>query len=448
MSSRREVILQGPLTAVLLQLAWPLLVVGQLFSVMALASSMWVGRLVGAKGLAILTVMSPVELILGWSLMAIASGHETLVGRSIGAGDRRGMTIVYNSIVLQLAVWGPIAVIGLLLRDPLAHLLAQGATVTVASRYLIALFVAMPFQAVGQILLTTAIAAGWTKLGVYRVLGDLAFTVAITPLLITFLQLSAAGVPTATLVGAVILLGLMFPVLMRHRAELGLGELGAAPRIDVKLWRATIGIGGPIQLGRIAVLVALMIFAQIVMTAGEVEAAAFGLAISIGLIPTQVSQALAEAGSIIVAQCHGANRPERAIAAFRRTLVMCAGVGAAGVLLVPFARPLVDVITDDPAVAEATIATMRVTQLGWMCAAVTLVFLNSYRATGATKLAGTVMICSQATAVTVALVLEGSPAFRASVGFCVGHLLNAVMLGSLYRHAFRRPLERSASTPP
>src|SRR5262249_25099508 len=152
----------------------------------------WVGRLVGAKGLAIMTIMTPIEHVVGWSLMAIASGHETLVGHSIGAGDRRGMKIVYNSIALQLVVWGPIAAVVLLLHDRLAHVVAHGVDVDVAGWYLVALFAGIPFQAVGDILLTTAIAAGWTKLGVYRVLGDVMFTVGITPLLIVFLHLGAA----------------------------------------------------------------------------------------------------------------------------------------------------------------------------------------------------------------------------------------------------------------
>ncbi|MDB4955261.1 MAG: putative efflux protein family [Myxococcales bacterium] len=449
---RRELILRGPILGALVRLGWPVVITNQLVVLIMLISSFWMGRMVGTTGLSITAIMTPVELLVLWILGTVSYGQGALVSQSVGANDGRGMNLVASSLALQALVSTALALVGLALLTPLAELLAgQPELVPDLKTYLVPFLISIPAFGFGDVLLQTATASGWTKFGLIRIIASLGFVVTVTPLLMKFMHLGVASAPATALIGAAALDLSMWMAIQRRRVALGLGHRDRTARlVDKKVWGRLIGIGAPVQFGRVATFLAQVILIRHVSQETAAEGAAFGLCFQVLYVPLMFTQALGIVNGIIVGQNAGARQPARIVSSIKHVVTIVSVVSVLLFFAAPFARPLLALFSSDDAVVDSAARALLVMRWGAIATPITQVLVGSYTALGKTRFAGSALIVSQVVAVIVALTYSGSHLNGAVWGYTVSQCLPLALLAATWSWSFgriRAGLERVADPP-
>ncbi len=447
--TRVNPVLDGAVTGTLLRLAWPMIVSNQLTNGVVLITALWVGRFVGKDGLAVLAVWVPVELLLAWLLAAITQGHGSLISQSIGNADGQGLRLVGASLVLKLIASLALAGCGLLALEPLVHLLSgESDLVPMFRSYLVPFFLSLPVLGIAEILLETALCAGRTRLAMFRVLFDLCLMATLMPILIQIFGLGVAAAPWAVLIAAVILdVSLAFTI-VRSRREMGLGDWPVGARvIDPALWLQLLGIGAPIQLGRVASFAAQIGLVHLVARAGKIETAGYGLCIDVLFVAPLATMGVAAANAIVVGQSRGAARPARARMSIARALLTNFVIAAALIAAVPLARPLFRLFSNDLAVIDAAMEALLLMRWSAIGIGVWQVLATSSMALGTSTRAGLAMVVFQGLGVGVAYSVGLAPLKAAAIGFAVAQLGTAGALMLIFPTTFRKAFQTAGEVP-
>jgi multidrug resistance protein, MATE family len=432
---RRDFVLHAPIARAIWSLAWPIMVSTELSMVTGAVLLFWLGHLIGSPGLIVESLFRPLNLLVGWFFMSGAVGASVLVSRSVGAGDGRGLSIAAGATTLSLALWAAVTIVIVPLSPWIADLLAGDLPVRAQLlHFMLGWFVvALPMLAIADVLLEVANATGATKFNLLRLALDLGFMIALTPLLMRVVGLGIVGSPVSDGIAALGLNVVMWLALVRHRTTMGLGELGAgAWRARWSLWKELLAIGVPVQLGRIATFVAQLILVQRVRLDGGPSVAGYGIAGLVMLFGAMLTLGLAQGGAILVGQALGAELHDRARSGVRATLVIGWIVIAVFIAATAFARPVIGLFTDDPAIARAAehaLALMRWAGLG---IATWQVLLASFAAYRATARAGALLITGEVAGLVVAFAWPGSNLDGVCVAFIAANALKALLLLGLF----------------
>lgn len=138
-------LLTQPIPRLFGQYVCPAVVAMVLDGVQSMVDGLFIGRYVGAQGMASVNIANPYfQLIIGCS-MVVCTGTMSAAGRALGAGDRRGAQTIYRSALWALLGLSALLLgVGLLAPEPLARLLgADAALLPDTVRYIrtLALFV-------------------------------------------------------------------------------------------------------------------------------------------------------------------------------------------------------------------------------------------------------------------------------------------------------------------
>ena len=445
---RRQAILEGPLTRTLVTVSWPLVLSGQIGHLIGIVVLFWVARLGGTTGIEVWALVTPLTSIATMLISnTLNDGSGALIAQSVGAGDRRGMAILRGALqltaLLTVAVLVPVAVFA----GPLAEAIAgeTGASAMLLDFMVPWLLVAFPIALTCDLLLGAVQVSGWTSFGLLRVVADLVLLGSLVPLFMGVLDLGMMGPPLAAGVSAGILALLVWRTLRRHAAALGLGDAaGSFTSVDRTIWRRILGIGLAPQLGRLAMWIAQLIYIQMLAHGAGSLVGGWGLALEALLILGLFSMSLAWGSAIMVGQNMGAGQWQRGAGVLIRAAGILAVLLIAFLAWTPFARPLFGLLSDDPAVLDAAMGFLSVMRWGWIGMVIYQLLNAAYTAVGATKLAGTFVILSEALGVAFAVLWTG-PVFEAvAYGFCLSCGVRAVLMLALIRRSLLAPLAEAA----
>jgi len=431
---RRELVLEAPIGRVLWSLAWPIALSNELTILTLGVLLFWLGRLANETGLVVESLFRPFGLLVEWLFLAGALGGSVLVSRAVGAKDGRGLTITAAAVTLTLAMWLVFAAIALPLSPWLVSAFAGGLDVEAPLLQFMIAFVVLvlPGISIAELLLEVVASTGNTRFNLVRVLLDLAFMAALTPLLMRGVGLGIAGAPIAQGLAAITLIGLAWVALVRRRALLELGELApGAWRIRWSLWREILAIGLPVQVGRMVTFGVQMILVHRISHDGGPAVAGYGVAMALYLFGVQATLALAQAGGIVIGQALGAGRPERARTGLRATLVAGMLVMAAFAVATLFDRPIVGLFTDDPAIAAEAAQALAIVRWAGFGAATFQILLSAFAAHRATVTASAFVVGGEALGLVVALVWPGSYLDAACFALVAANIIKAGALLAL-----------------
>jgi Na+-driven multidrug efflux pump len=289
--------------------------------------------------------------------------------------------------------------------------------------------VALPALTVAEVLLDVANATGSTRFNLVRVLVDLACMAALAPVLMELAGMGVAGGPVSEGLAGLGLVVVMWFALVRGRARLGLGELGTgAWRIRWGLWREILGIGLPVQAGRIAMFVVQLILVHRVARDGPASVAGYGIAGALMLFGAMATLALAQGGAILIGQSLGAGLVDRARRGVRATLFAGWLVMAVFILATGFDRPVIGLFTSDPAIADAAAHALAILRWAGLGIATWQILLACFAAHRATVRASLLIIGGEAVGLAVALVLPGSYLDAVCIAFVAANGLKAALL--------------------
>jgi Na+-driven multidrug efflux pump len=438
-----EAILEGPILATLIGLAWPMLASTLLGQLVDLVSMFWAGRLIGTNAIALVALLGPLFTALMHLITAIPVGVQVLVARSVGKGDGEAPAILVNGAYLVLAVSLVVTVAGLALLGPLSRTLAGDLDLAADLRaYLVPWCLFYPVPGLAMVISYGVAAGGWTRFGLLQTALTLGLVAMLLPLCISGLGFGLAGMAIADGVTDGILLALTWAALRRYREELRLGAwTREAYRAVTGLWRRIVAVGLPPQLARSADFIAQVVFIRIVVGDGETAVAAYGVAMVLFLLPASFTLTLGGAAGIMIGHNVGAARPDRARECLRLCLLLGVATATATMLLSVFiARPAVSLLTDDPAVVDQAVLALDRLRFALPAVAVMQGLLRAYTAVGKNKMASALSSAVTGAAIAIAYLHPGTGLEAVTAALVISLYAKAGLLATLYRGSFRSQL--------
>ncbi|HSK03309.1 MAG TPA: MATE family efflux transporter, partial [Kofleriaceae bacterium] len=200
----------------LAQLAWPLVMSGQIGVLTGLVIAFWVGRFLGEDGLAGLALVRPVMLCVFWLFGSVAFGATFLVARSVGARDGRGLAILTSGIGLLVLAWLAALLAVLPNAGAISGTLGAGASASVADYVVPWVLVTLPAATLCELIMSVGAAAGQTRLTLIRSLVDLALVASVTPALLAATEAGLGAGPLAHALASAIVGAALWRTLVRR----------------------------------------------------------------------------------------------------------------------------------------------------------------------------------------------------------------------------------------
>ena len=430
MTDRRDVVLRAPLVRAICSLSWPI-IASNLLGTLAIAVMLfWLGRIAGEQGLVVESLYRPFGHLIAWVFASTAIGTSVLVSRSVGASDGKALSISAAGATVTFWMSVGLVAIALPLSPYLARLLSGDAPVQGPMLHFLlgALLVWLPAATVSWVVGEMANATGDTRFTLLRIVVDLVFMAGIMPLLM-LAGLGIAGAPVAEGLGGIGLIVVVWTALARRRKDLHLGELErGAFGFRWRLWREVLGIGLPLQLGRIAMYVIEIILVRLVTRDGDAAVAGFGIASALVLFGGMATMGVAQGGGILIGQALGAGLYDRA----RRSVgvLLVAGMLIMGVFVgaTLFDRPVIGLFSSDPHVVAAGVHALAILRWGLFGAATWQILLDVFAAYKTTVRAGLLMVAGELLGLVFVLVWSGSLLDRVCYAFIVSNALKAVLM--------------------
>jgi len=355
----RNALLHGPIAATLLRLAWPVLVVLALQTLVGVAET-WFVSFLGTAAVAGVTLVFPLFMLMAMmSNGGIGGGVSSAVARALGAGrtgDARALAL--HAVVVaavfgggfSLAAWlGGRALFGLMggAGDTLEHALAYS-NVLFASAIpaWIANLLAAALRGAGNVRVPALV----TAVGAF-------VTLALSPLFIFGLgvvpPLGVAGAGLAfacfNVASAIVLALYMRSARSALRLEGG--------RLEGRLFREILGVGLPSAAGTVVANLTVVVTTGLVGTYGGAAIAGYGLASRLDYLLIPLLFALGTACVTMVGTNMGAGQYERARRiAWTSALISAAAVGAIGFAAAALAHQWMGLFSSEPDVVRAGVA--------------------------------------------------------------------------------------------
>jgi putative MATE family efflux protein len=359
---------EAPLRQAIILMAVPMVLEMVMESVFAVVDIFWVTKL-GANAVAAVGLTESMYALVYTVAMGLSIGVTATVARRIGEKDEDGAArAAVQAIILGLAVAATIGILGGIFAEEMLavmgappDLVADGAGYTRVlfagnASVLLLFLINAAFRGAGDA--TVAMRVLWFANGINLVL-DPCLIFGLGP----FPELGVTGAAAATVTGRGLAVLVQLWVLFRLSDRLHV----AARHVAVIATASWIGL------------------VRVLSGFGPEALAGYTIGVRIILFALLPSWGMANAAATLVGQGLGAGKPERAERA-----VWLAGrlnfyfLGAVGVLLIIFARPVVAVFGPDPATADFAVRFLQIVCGGFFFYAYGMVLTQSFNGAGDT----------------------------------------------------------------
>ncbi len=346
----------------------------------------------GDAYVAAMTLMMYALWLIGNLFSFIAYGSTAMTARFVGAGDHRLADRVMNQSIASGAIWTAILMaVGLPAVAPFISMMGlSGTAAEAATQYLtieLCVLPAIMIERVGIACLRGAgdMVSGLVVMGLMNVINmvtSYALVVGLGPLP----ALGWTGIALGTAIGHVCGATIILTLLVCGRAGYHLRLRAMRP--DLHTIRRILRIGVPGGIDTMLFTFCHMIFLRIILSLGDVAAAAHGVTIQVEAIGYMPGDAFGIAASTLVGQYLGARDPARA----KRSAIMASAVAgammvAAGVVFFVWAVPLAGFFLGGPDSNVVPVAAqlLRITAFVTLPFAVSIVLTGALRGAGDTR---------------------------------------------------------------
>lgn len=342
--------------------------IGFLFNTMYnVVDSLYAGR-VSTEALAALALSFPVFFMIIAVSEGIARGASALIANAIGAEDEQGEADYSIQVFSLGAICSVLLImIGLSVAEPLFRILgARGSYLDLSLGYVTPLFLGAPFFLLSSMSNAVLLAHGDSKtFGKVLVVGFFLNLVLDPWFLYGGFGLPALGIPGIAWATVLIqaLGGMYLFRTVKRRGYLKVGGLGRC-QPKLRVYRAILKQGIPTSFNMMSIALGFFVTTFFLKYYGEAAVAAFGVGTRIEQIALLPAIGLSSAIVSIVGQNNGAGKIDRV----RECVQLCVKygfflIGAASILLVIFARPLVGVFTNDAEVIDVGTSYIRIVSI-------------------------------------------------------------------------------------
>lgn len=324
--------------------AIPMLLGNLLQTLYNTVDSIWVGKGVGEKGLAAVTVSFPILFMLISLIMGVTMGSSIIISQYFGAKDYENVKKSINTTLYFLLISSVIVtILGVIVSKPVLILINTPASIlNDSNKYLITMFLGMVFMFGYNGVAAILRGMGDSKTPLYFLMIATVINIILDPIFIFVFKLGVVGAAVATVIAQAV--SFIFSVnYINKKHELFKIKLDSI-KSDREILKKIIKIGIPMGVQQTLVSLAMVFLNSIINVFGVDAMAAFGAAGRIDSFMSMPIMSLSAAVSSFTGQNLGANKKDRVVRGFRGTLLI-------GVLLsiiiaslaIIFAKPLISV---------------------------------------------------------------------------------------------------------
>ncbi|NNE71630.1 MAG: MATE family efflux transporter [Rhodothermales bacterium] len=385
--SRRDYT-KGSIGRAILVLAVPMVLEMMMQSVFEVADIYFVGKL-GADSVASVGIAASLIILVFAIGLGLAMAAAAVVARRIGEKDHEGAAhSAAQAILACIGVSIPIGVLGALYAPELLALMGASAQVIeVGSGYTAVLFgsnltilllflINSVFRGAGDA--AAAMRALWIA-NILNIILDPIFIFGFGPVP----AMGTTGAAVATAIGRSIGVAYQLKILFggSGNLKLSLRHFG----LDAALIRRLLRISGPGMLQYLVGTASWMALMRIMAEFGSEALAGYTIAIRIIIFALLPSWGVANAAATMVGQNLGALKPDRA----ERSVWLCCVVdavflGALGLVIIAFSRPLMTAFTADPEVIRVGARALWIMALSFPIWAVGMITVQAFNGAGDT----------------------------------------------------------------
>ena len=377
----------------MLVLTAPVLVEQMLHLLVGLVDMWLTGNLLGDEAyVAAMTLVIYALWLIGNLFSFIAVGSTALTARLVGAGDRELANRVMNQSITAGMIWSGLLMVITL---PFAHQFAavmglEGTAAEAATGYLtieLCVLPAIMIERIGIACLRGAgdMTSGLVVMAIVNVI-NIAASYSLAAGLGPLPELGWTGIALGTAIGHVCGAIILLALLAGGRAGFHLRFSDMRP--DFSLIRRLLRVGIPGGIDVILVSICHLIYLRIILSLGDVAAAAHGVAIQVEALGFMPGGAFQISAATMTGQYLGARDLVRA----RRSTIMacvmaCLIMGAAGVFFYIAAGPLASFFLGGPSGDVVPIATelLHVVAYAMVPLALMMVLIGALRGAGDTR---------------------------------------------------------------
>ena len=431
---------EGNIVRGMLRFSVPYLITCFLQTFYGMADLFIVGQFNAPASISAVAVGSQLMHMLTVVIAGFAMGSTVLIGRSVGAGNRRGIAgAVSTTFAVFAALAAGLTVLLLLFTNPIIVLLkVPAAAVSEAAAYMRICFAGVVFITAYNVISAVFRGLGDTRRPMYYVAAAGILNIGLDWLLVGPLGMGAGGAALATVVsqGVSVLLGLI--ALKRYHGDAF--HRGARPDRDDA--GRILGVGVPIALQEGLIQVSFLVITMIANSRGVEVAAAVGIVEKVISFLFLVPSAMLSTVSALSAQNAGAGRHDRSRQVLRIGCMICAGFGAVVfVLCQPLAPHIVSLFVRQGDNVEAVVRLggqyLRTYSLDCMLAGIHFCFsgfFSAYGKSGYSFLHNIISIITfRIPGAWAAAVLFPQTLYAMGIAAPMGSLLSVVICLILYR---------------
>lgn len=431
---------EGNIVRGMLRFSVPYLITCFLQTFYGMADLFIVGQFNAPASISAVAVGSQLMHMLTVVIAGFAMGSTVLIGRSVGAGNRRGIAgAVSTTFAVFAALAAGLTVILLLFTNPIIVLLkVPAAAVPEAAAYMRICFWGVVFITAYNVVSAVFRGLGDTRRPMYYVAAAGILNIGLDWLLVGPLGMGAGGAALATVVsqGVSVLLGLI--ALKKYHGDAF--HRGARPDRDDA--GRILGVGVPIALQEGLIQISFLVITMIANSRGVEVAAAVGIVEKVISFLFLVPSAMLSTVSALSAQNAGAGRHDRSRQVLRIGCLICAGFGAVVfVLCQPLAPHIVSLFVKQGDNVEAVVRLggqyLRTYSLDCMLAGIHFCFsgfFSAYGKSGYSFLHNIISIITfRIPGAWAAAVLFPQTLYAMGIAAPMGSLLSVVICLVLYR---------------
>ena len=323
-------------------------ILGDLFQVTYnTVDSIIVGKYAGAAALAAVGIASPLMNVAMFFIIGVGIGASVLMSEFYGAGDLKALRREFSTTLAMGAAFSAVIALGLFaLTGPLLRLCRTPAELLPdTGRYLRIVALGMIVTSLYNILAAASRSIGDTRTPLMCLVAGSLVNVGLDLWLVAGLKLGVAGAAWATVASQGVAALLCAALLARNARPLTGDRRDFA--LDRGLLRRTMRFSYASALQQAGIYVGKLLVQSIVNPLGVHAIAAFNAVNRLddyALIP---ERDIANGATVLIAQNHGAKKPDRMLKGFRVALVMEAIYGlAVSVAIFALAEPLMRLFVD------------------------------------------------------------------------------------------------------
>lgn len=362
----RSPLLQGPIARQMLRLAWPVLVVLALQTLVGVAET-WFVSFLGTAALAGVALVFPVFMLMAMmSNGGIGGGVSSAVARAIGAGRRHDAdALATHALVLGL-VFGALFTLGAWLGGPALYRVMGGGGGALGNALLysnLVFLAAIPFW-IASLLGAALRGAGNVRVpAIVTAAGSIA-TLGLSPLFIFGLGLGVAGAGLSMILFSLGSVAALALYMRSPRSPVRLARV----RLEGRLFADILKVGLVSAAGTVVANASVVVATALVGTYGTEAIAGFGIASRLDYLLIPLLFALGTAAVTMVGTNVGAGQHARAVRiAWTGALISALTVGVIGLLAALFPQAWIGLFSREAPVAAAGAAYLtRLGPLYWL----------------------------------------------------------------------------------